>query len=170
MLFLVITPWLRRTILGVPGVPVVRALCFYCRGHGFNPGWGMKIPQTMWHVAGKFIDCKMAWIISCPVSMPLAVWDSVALPIKRLNLFLNSLNSGLSCDMICPEEWDGRDGVTVTSLGLKTSHIALLALETLALPWDKLASLPMDTKEYGMETNKLSWGPLRPADSLADGR
>lgn len=28
--------------------------------------------------------------------------------------------------------------MTVTSLGLKTSHIALLALETQALPWDKL--------------------------------
>ena len=30
-----------------PGGPVVRTLCFHCRGHGFDP-W-TKIPHAPWH-------------------------------------------------------------------------------------------------------------------------
>ena len=29
-----------------PGGPVVRTWHFHCRGPGFDPGWGTKIPQT----------------------------------------------------------------------------------------------------------------------------
>ena len=32
-----------------PGGPVVRTLHFHCRGPGFNPGWGTKIPQAVRH-------------------------------------------------------------------------------------------------------------------------
>ena len=31
-----------------PGGPVVRTLCFHCRGMGSIPGWGIKILQAMW--------------------------------------------------------------------------------------------------------------------------
>ena len=30
-----------------PGSPVVRALPFYHRGTGLNPGWGTKIPNAV---------------------------------------------------------------------------------------------------------------------------
>ena len=30
-----------------PGGPVVKTLCFHCRWHGFEPGWGTKIPHAM---------------------------------------------------------------------------------------------------------------------------
>ena len=30
-----------------PGGPVVRTLCFHCRGHGSIHGWGTKILQAM---------------------------------------------------------------------------------------------------------------------------
>ena len=30
-----------------PGGPVFETLCFYCRGHGSIPGWGIKIPHAM---------------------------------------------------------------------------------------------------------------------------
>lgn len=32
-----------------PGRPVVKTLCFHCRGHGFSPWSGTKIPQAVWH-------------------------------------------------------------------------------------------------------------------------
>ena len=28
--------------------PVVRTLCFQCKGHGFHPRLGTKIPQALW--------------------------------------------------------------------------------------------------------------------------
>ena len=28
--------------------PVVRTLCFQCKGHGFHPWLGTKIPQALW--------------------------------------------------------------------------------------------------------------------------
>ena len=31
------------------GGPVVRTLCFHCRGMGSIPGWGTKILHVMWH-------------------------------------------------------------------------------------------------------------------------
>ena len=129
-----------------PGVPVVRTLWFYCRGHEFNPWLGNEDPTNYvaWPKKKKNVHWLQKWHeLFLPLYLCLLQCDSVALLIKRLSLFLSGLNSGLSCDMICPEEWGGGDGVTVTSLGLKTSHIALLALETLALPWDKL-SKPAD--------------------------
>ena len=143
MLSLAITSWLRRNILGSSlGFQWLGLCVSTAGGMGSIPGWGMKIPQTMWH--GQKKKKKRTLIakwheLFLSLYLCLLQWDSVALPNKRLNLFLNSLNSGLSCDMICPEEWGGRDRVTVTSLGLKTPHIALLALETQALPGDKLS-------------------------------
>ena len=42
--------WLFKTgVFGLPGGVMVKTLCFLCRGHGFNPWWGTKIPQAMWH-------------------------------------------------------------------------------------------------------------------------
>ena len=29
-----------------PGGPVVKTLCFQCRGHGFDPCWGKNIPHA----------------------------------------------------------------------------------------------------------------------------
>ena len=37
-------PWNRE----FPGSPVVRTRCFHCCDSGSIPGWGIKIPQTMW--------------------------------------------------------------------------------------------------------------------------
>ena len=34
---------------GFPGSPEVRTQPFLCRDLGLIPGWGTKIPQTMWH-------------------------------------------------------------------------------------------------------------------------
>ena len=147
MLSLAITPWLGRNTLGSSLGFQWLGLCGSTAGGTSSiPGWGMKIPQTMW--PGQKKKKNVHWLqkwheLFLPLYLCLLQCDSVALLIKRLSLFLSGLNSGLSCDMICPEEWGGGDGVTVTSLGLKTSHIALLALETLALPWDKL-SKPAD--------------------------
>ena len=30
-----------------PGTPVAKTPCFHCRGHGFDPSWGTKIPHSM---------------------------------------------------------------------------------------------------------------------------
>lgn len=32
-----------------PGAPGVRSLCFHCRGHGFDPSQGAKIPHAIQH-------------------------------------------------------------------------------------------------------------------------
>ena len=44
-----ILPWatLKVQIISL-GIPVVKILLFHCRGCGFDPGWGTKIPCTAW--------------------------------------------------------------------------------------------------------------------------
>ena len=39
-----------------PGGPVVRILHFHCRGLGFDPCWGTKIPKAMWRGLKKRKD------------------------------------------------------------------------------------------------------------------
>ena len=39
----------RKPVGDFPGVPVVKILCFQCRGCGFDPWLGTMIPHGAWH-------------------------------------------------------------------------------------------------------------------------
>ena len=43
----------KGTTWGFPGGPVVKTLCFHCRGTRSIPRWGTKIPHALWHSQKK---------------------------------------------------------------------------------------------------------------------
>lgn len=53
---------------GLPGDPVVKTLCFQCRGRGFNPWSGTEVPNVMGYGQkkkrsdGKRLEtCQVHW-------------------------------------------------------------------------------------------------------------
>ena len=36
-----------------PGGPVIKTPIFHCREYGFDPGWGVKIPEASWQKKSK---------------------------------------------------------------------------------------------------------------------
>lgn len=123
--------------------------------------------STTWKDSFSILIAKMYWIISCPASMPFAMWVYSSFH-KEVKSIFPLLEFGLILWLDLAERMRRKwQSDSYKSGPQDLLHTSTCSLEALSRPWDKLRQACWWTTQYRMETSRPSWVQMRP-DSSAD--
>ena len=100
---------IKRTCVEFPGDPVVRAPCFHCRGHGFDPCSGNWVPtsRAVWPKKKKKKACASLYTPTplcgnpwCCSDFSSGPWDVMGDVVEWAVLTLNSLFAAATCLLV----------------------------------------------------------------------
>ena len=77
-----------KKLPGLPGSPVVRALCFHCSGHR-SPGQGTKIPHAKWLDQKKKKQNQMAKLLPKSTAKDFQVTDMLTNEVSIVTAIVN---------------------------------------------------------------------------------